>query len=107
MTALLKVLKMSAIGWSAPAEAGRRLDPGQRPGIGDHPGEGRCGGRQGRGQEGPAALALATLEVPIRGADRVLAGGQLVAVHGDAHRTARLAPLGAGRPEDLVEALVL
>ena len=34
-------------------------------------------------------------------------GRQLVAVHRDAHRAARLAPLGAGRPEDLVEALAL
>ena len=33
--------------------------------------------------------------------------GELVAVHGDAHRAAGLAPLGAGGPEDLVQALAL
>ena len=34
-------------------------------------------------------------------------GLQLVAVHGDAHRAAGLAPVGAGGPEDLGEALAL
>jgi hypothetical protein len=37
----------------------------------------------------------------------VLAGLQLVAVHGDAHGAAGLAPFGAGGHEDLVEALRL
>ena len=65
------------------------------------------GGGQRRGEERPPALALAALEVAVRGRDRVLAGRQLVAVHGDAHRAAGLAPFGAGRPEDVGEALVL
>src|SRR5258706_371224 len=71
------------------------------------PGDRRCGRRQRRGEERPAALALATLEVAIRGGDRVLAGRQLVAVHRDAHRAAGLAPLRSGGPEDLVETLAL
>ena len=82
---------------SRAASAGRVTSPPDR----------RRGRGQRRGEERPAALALAALEVPVRGADRVLAGRQLVAVHRDAHRAAGLAPLGAGRPEDRVEPLAL
>ena len=49
------------------------------------------------------AAALAALEVAVAGADGVLAGRELVAVHGDAHRAAGLAPLGAGVAEHAVE----
>src|SRR5271157_2849332 len=80
---------------------------GERPRIGDDAGDSAGGRREGRGQEGPAAFALPSLEVAVRGADAVLAGLELVAVHGNAHRTARLAPLRSGRLEDLPEPLAL
>src|ERR1035437_5932258 len=79
----------------------------QCPRIGDYAGDGAgCSGER-RGQERSPALALPALEVSVRGADAVLAGLKLVAVHGDAHRAAGLTPFGAGRAEDLVEALAL
>ena len=81
--------------------------PGQPARVGDDAGDRAGGRRQRRRQEGPAALALAALEVAVAGADRVLPGAELVAVHRDAHRAAGLAPLGAGRLEDLREALAL
>src|ERR1035437_8376782 len=93
---------------------GRRLRSGARPGdagerarIGYDAGDGTGGVGERRGEERSPALALAPLEVAVRGADAVLAGLELVAVHGDAHRAARLAPLGAGRLEDRVEAFAL
>src|SRR4051812_20390826 len=70
-----------------------------------HDGGGHRGG--GRGQERAAALALTTLEVTVGGADRVLAGRELVAVHGDAHGAAGFAPFGAGIGKDPVETLGL
>src|SRR5664279_634838 len=79
-------------------------DVGQRPRIGYDAGHGTGGGGERRGEERSSALALPSLEVAVRGADAVLAGLELIAVHGDAHRAARFAPLGAGRAEDLVEA---
>src|SRR5664279_1927238 len=80
---------------------------GQRPRIGYDAGHGTGGGGERRGEERSPTLALPSLEVAVRGADAVLAGLELIAVHGDAHRAARLTPLGAGRTEDLVEALAL
>src|ERR1035437_4458120 len=80
---------------------------GQSSRIGHHAGDGARGSSQRRGEERSPALALAPLEVAVRGADAVLAGLQLIAVHGNAHRAAGLAPLGAGRAEDLIEALAL
>src|SRR5664280_760599 len=75
--------------------------------IGYDAGERTRGGGERRGEERSAALALAPLEVAVRGADAVLPGFELVAVHGDAHRTAGLAPLGAGSLEDFAEAFAL
>src|SRR5439155_12374107 len=66
-----------------------------------------CGGRERRGKERPATLALASLEVAVARADGDLAGAELVTVHRDAHRAAGLAPLRAGGTEDLAEALSL
>src|SRR4029077_2529069 len=85
----------------------QRLDAGQAARIRDHTGDRARGGGQGRGEEGPAALALATLEVAVAGADGVLPGLELVAVHGDAHRAAGLTPFRTGRLEDLRQALAL
>ena len=56
---------------------------------------------------GAAPPSLAALEVAVGGRRRPLAGGQLVGVHGQAHRAPRLAPVEAGRREDLVEPLRL
>ena len=68
----------------------------------------RGGGGDGGGDEvGAAAAALAALEVAVARARRPLAGGQLVGVHRQAHRAARLAPVGAGGGEHLVEPLGL
>ena len=60
----------------------------------------------GRDEVGPAAAALAALEVPVRRRRAALSRRQDVGVHAEAHRAARLAPLEAGREEDLVEPLV-
>src|SRR6266853_5740940 len=48
---------------SATADRGQRLDAGEAPRIRDDPGDRTRGRCQRRGQERPAALALATLEV--------------------------------------------
>lgn len=54
---------------------------------------------------GPAALALPSLEVAVRGGGGALAGGQLVGVHAEAHRAPGVPPFGAGLGEDLVQPL--
>jgi hypothetical protein len=56
---------------------------------------------------GATTLALAALEVAVRRRRRALARRELVGVHAQAHRAARRAPLGPGRGEDLVQALLL
>ena len=50
---------------------------------------------------------MATFEVAVAGGDAVFAGGELVAVHGDAHGAAGFAPIGTGVFEDAVEAFGL
>src|SRR6266446_744976 len=55
----------------------------------------------------PGALALAPLEVAVRGRRHALALAGGLAVHPDAHRTARLPPLEAGVEEDPLEPLGL
>src|SRR3954452_634951 len=92
---------------SAAADRGQALDAGQRPRIRDLAADRRRCGSEWTGEERPSALPLAAFEVPVRGADGVLAGCQLIAVHGNAHGAAGLTPLRAGGPEDLVEALPL
>ena len=56
---------------------------------------------------GAAALALAALEVAVRGGGAALPRFQLVRVHAQAHGAAGEAPLGAEVLEDLVQALGL
>src|SRR3954468_7865745 len=92
---------------SAAADDGGLGDTGERPRVADDAGQRRRGSGQRRREECPATLALTALEVAVRGADRVLPGPELVAVHRDAHRAARLAPLRARGPEDVVEGLLL
>src|SRR6202035_868791 len=65
----------------------------------------RRGGSHGRRDEmGAALVALAALEVAVRGRGAALAGIELVGVHGEAHRAAGLTPFEAGLDEDLVDA---
>ena len=80
---------------------------GQVGGGGEGAGDGGGGGDRGRHEVGAPAPALAALEVAVAGGGGPLADGQLVGVHGQAHRAARLAPVEAGGGEDLVEALGL
>src|SRR2546425_6839159 len=61
---------------------------------------GRGGGERAH-QERAAAFTLASFEIAIAGGDAVLAGLQLIAVHGDAHRAAGLAPVATGVFENL------
>ena len=70
-----------------------------------HDGPGHRGRRHGgrAAQVGPAAGALAALEVPVGGRDAPPAGGDHVPVAGHAHRAARAPPLEAGLPEDPVQ----
>src|SRR5215212_5862316 len=105
MTALEKRWYVS--GMSAAPDRREALDARQTARVGDDSRDrgGRCGQRAR--EERPAALALAALEVAVRGADGVLTRRKLVAVHGDAHRAAGFPPIGAGGSEDLVESLAL
>src|SRR4051812_41588330 len=50
-----------------------------------------------------ASATLATLEVAVAGACRPFALSKLVRVHRQAHAAPRLAPIGTGRPEDVVQ----
>src|SRR6266478_4004970 len=72
--------------------------------VGEPSGDGG-GRRHGRAHEMRAgALALAPLEVAVGRRGDALVLARRVAVHPDAHGAAGLAPLEAGRHEDLVEA---
>ena len=63
---------------------------------------GQRGGRGDRGRDevGAAAAALAALEVAVAGRRAALAGGELVGVHGQAHRAAGVPPVEPGLGED-------
>src|SRR4051794_14778337 len=65
------------------------------------------GGGERTHQEGAASLALAAFEVAVTGRDTILTWLQLIAVHRDTHRAARLAPVAAGVAENLRQALSL
>src|SRR5690606_20785203 len=65
----------------------------------------RCRGHRRAHQVGAATGALAALEIAVGGGRAMLAAAQLVRVHRQAHRAARLAPLEAGFDEHLVQAL--
>ena len=69
------------------------------------PSIGRRGGHLRADQVGAPTLALAALEVAVRGRGAALALGERVGVHPQAHRAARLAPFEAGAAEDIVQAL--
>src|SRR6516225_8060737 len=80
------------------SQVGRRGQPARDRGGGGH---------GGRHQMGPAALALAALEVTVRRGGAALARGERVGVHAEAHRAARRPPFRARRGEHLVEAFGL
>src|SRR6266849_11144177 len=68
----------------------------------------RGGRRHGRRHQMRAAfIALAALEITVRGRGAAFAGLELVGIHGEAHRAAGLAPVEAGLDEYLVQALGL
>src|SRR6267143_653797 len=69
------------------------------------PGNRRHRGHGWRHQMGAALKSLTALEIAVRGRSAALFRRQLVGVHRQTHRAARLAPLEAGLDEDLVEAL--
>src|SRR3954453_23348403 len=54
-----------------------------------------------------SSATLATLEVAVAGAGRPFTLRQLVGVHGQAHAAPRLAPIGAGGAEHIVQSLRL
>jgi len=60
------------------------------------PGDRRGRRHGGRDQMGAALVALPALEVAVEGGRAALARGELVGVHRQAHRAARLAPVEAG-----------
>src|ERR1700739_139471 len=60
-----------------------------------------------RNEVGAAPVALAALEIAVRGRGATLARRELVGIHGETHRTAGLTPLEAGGEENLVETLGL
>src|SRR3990170_3985473 len=68
----------------------------------------RRGGRHRRRDEmRAAAITLPAFEVAVRGRGAALARLELVGIHGEAHRAARLAPVEARGLEDLVETFLL
>src|SRR5690242_4731685 len=63
---------------------------------------GSCSHRR-RNEMRAALIALAALEIAVRGRGAALAGRELVGIHRKTHRAARLAPFKTGLDEDLVE----
>src|SRR5437867_8395798 len=91
-----------------PLRSGRRAPFDPQVGRGTEVTGDGGGRRDGRAdQMGPAPLALAALEVPVRCRGAPLARGELVRVHPQAHRAPGVAPVESGRPEDLVQSLPL
>ena len=74
------------------------------PHVDEMAGNRRGGGHGRRYQVGAALVALAALEIAVRGRGAALARIELVGIHRKAHRAAGLAPFEAGFDEDLVEA---
>src|SRR5262245_51389952 len=73
-----------------------RVSSVQIGGGGEGAGDGGGRGHGGGDEVGAPAPALAALEVAVAGRRRALARGQLVGVHGQAHRAPGLAPVEAG-----------
>src|SRR3990172_3832221 len=77
----------------------------QRADVGEPARDGGSRRHRRRDEVGARALALAPLEVAVGGGGHALALARRLAVHPDAHRAARLAPLEPGLDEDAVEPL--
>src|SRR5690242_12497750 len=90
---------------SAAADRGEILDAGEPPRVADDPRDRRRRRGEWRREERPSTLALPALEVAVARAHRVLARRELVAVHRDAHRAARLTPFGPRGSEDVGQTL--
>src|SRR5476649_2800143 len=75
--------------------------------VGEVAGDGGGSRHRRAHQMGAHAAALTADEIAVRGRGDALSGHAHVAVDGDAHRAAWLAPFEAGVDEDLVETLVL
>src|SRR5258708_18237876 len=77
------------------------------PHIDELAGDRGCRRHGRRHQMRAAFIALAALEIAVRGRGAALAGLEFVGIHGEAHRAAGLAPVEAGLDEYLVQALGL
>src|SRR3954468_862362 len=79
----------------------------QISGAGQRAAHGSGGGDERRHEMRAAALALPSFEVAVGRRCAALTRRELVGVHAETHRAARLAPLAAGGGEHLVQALLL
>src|ERR1700730_15840602 len=61
------------------------------------------GGRQRTDQQRSRSFSLTTFKIAIAGADRIMPGGDCVAIHAQTHRAAGLAPVSACRLESLCQ----
>src|SRR5262249_5381210 len=75
--------------------------------VDEMPGDRGRGGHRRRHQVGATLVALAALEIAVRGRGAGLARREFVGVHGEAHGTAGLTPFEARFAEDLVESFRL
>ena len=80
---------------------------GEVPHVHEVTGDGRRRRHRRTDQMGATALPLAALEVAVRGRGAALPGSSRSAVHRQAHRAARLAPLEARLAKEHVEPLLL
>src|SRR6516225_2316476 len=69
-------------------------------------GDGGSCGHEGADEMRATVLALAPLEVAVRGGSAALVRRQHVGVHADAHAAARITPFEAGLAENFVEAFL-
>src|ERR1700692_3803982 len=91
-------------GWGARKKTSKnkRLPP--LSDIDKMPGDRRRRRHRRRHQVGATLKTLAALEIAVRGRGAALFGVELVGIHRQTHRAARLAPVESGLDEDLVEA---
>ena len=102
---MVKVVKGSVMAQWAPAAAPTRSTSGR--GSVTTPASAVAAAVSGEARNVRAPLPWRPSKLRLLVRDDVLARGALVAVHGDAHGAARLAPIGSGGPEDVGEALSL
>src|SRR5271166_2605634 len=93
----------SVLAMTAPKWAATRRDSAPLPHVDEPSGDRGRRRHGGRDQMGAALVALAALEIAVRGRGAALARRELVRVHGQAHRAPGLPPLEARGEEDLVQ----